>query len=105
MHSITQIGSITEFESLFDKTNGIILDLRGKEDFESGHLSNAVHLDLMSQQFLDFFTDLEKDTNVLAYCSDGSRSKVAVRILTEMGFYHLFNITNGIQQWDDTALL
>ncbi|HAV25099.1 MAG TPA: hypothetical protein DCX01_02880, partial [Bacteroidetes bacterium] len=48
---------------------------------------------------------LEKDINILLYCSDGSRSKVAVRILTEIGFHHLFNITNGIQQWDDTALL
>ena len=105
MHSITQIGSIAELRSLFDKRNRLILDLRGKEDFESGHLANAVHRDLMSQEFLDFFTDLEKDTNVLLYCSDGSRSKVAVRILTEIGFHRLFNITNGIQQWDDIALL
>ncbi|HAV26649.1 MAG TPA: hypothetical protein DCX01_10775 [Bacteroidetes bacterium] len=105
MHSITQIGPITELRLLFDKTNGLILDLRGKEDFESGHLPSAVHLDLMSQHFLDYFTNLEKDINILLYCSDGSRSKVAVRILTEIGFHHLFNITNGIQQWDDTALL
>ena len=105
MHSIILIGSIAELRLLFDKTNGLILDLRGNEDFEKGHLANAVHLDLMSQQFISSFTDLEKDINMLLYCSDGSRSKVAVRILNELGFHHLFNITNGIQQWDDTALL
>ena len=104
MQGITHIESIGEFRSLFDEKNGLILDLRSQVDFDSGHLSGARHLDLMSQDFIDFFTDLHKDSEILLYCSDGSRSKVAVRILTEMGFHRLYNITNGIYQWDDTVL-
>jgi rhodanese-related sulfurtransferase len=104
VHGITQIESITEFRSLFDKANGLVLDLRSKEDFDNGHLPGAKHLDLMSQDFIDFFTDLYKDASILLYCSDGSRSKVAVRILREMGFHQLYNITNGIYQWEDIVL-
>ena len=77
------------------------MDIRSHTDYNVGHLPSAVNIDLMSQQFVEYFSNLKKDTDLFLYCTDGSRSKVAVRILTEMGFHQLYNLANGIREWDD----
>lgn len=104
MHRIVSIASVEEFLKLSSKREGLIVDIRNLEDYDTRHLPNAVHINLMSQRFVEYFSELKRDTNLFLYCTDGSRSKVAVRILTEMGFHQLYNLTKGINEWDGALL-
>ena len=105
MQNQTSIKSIIEFKRLYGKSEGFIVDIRSTEDFGKGHMPQALNLDLMSQGFVEYFSELNRNTEVFLYCSDGSRSKVAVKVLSEMGFEHLFNLKNGINQWEGIHLL
>lgn len=98
---VVDINSMSELNELFDFSSGLIIDLRNYKSFGAGHLDNAVNVDLMSQHFMEFFTDIKKNRDILLYCDDGSRTRIAVRVLTEMGYSKLFSLHNGINSWDE----
>ncbi len=60
----------------------ILVDVREKDEFASGHIPGAVNIPLsvISQ------CDLPKEAPLYSYCLRGSRSKKAVSILSEMGY-------------------
>ena len=97
---VVDINSDLELNELFDFSKGLIVDLRNPKSFEYNHLENAVNIDLMSEHFMEFFTDINKNREILLYCDDGGRSKIAVRVLGEMGYNKLFSLHNGINAWD-----
>jgi len=98
MQRTTPIDTVEEFTLLCGKAQGLITDIRDAEDYDNRHLPNAENIDLMSQHFVEYFSELNRDTDVFLYCTDGSRSKVAIRILKEMGFQHLYHLKNGINE-------
>jgi rhodanese-related sulfurtransferase len=104
VQSITHITSSKELNKVFDTTSGLIVDVRNENDFDKNHVSGAINVNLMSPSFADVFTNLDKSRQLFVYCTDGTRSKVAVRILREMGFHHLYLLTEGILEWDGNLL-
>lgn len=96
----TDILTQNDYYQLFDKDKGLIVDVRnGQHKAEEG-MDNAVHLDIMSGIFVEFFNDIERDRPILVYCDNGSRSKIAIRVLSELGFKNLYHIKNGVTQWN-----
>jgi len=104
VQSVVHIESSSDLVSVFNSDSGVIIDVRTAEDFSLGHIQGAINLDLMSPVFADFFAELNRNTELFVYCTDGIRSKVAVSILKEMGFKHIVILTNGIETWDGTLL-
>lgn len=98
---IKEILSYEELEQKFNPAQGLIIDIRSIKDNSVEGLKNAISLDLMSQNFMEFFTDIKKDVAILLYCDDGSRSRVAIRILSEMGYKNLFHLKQGINRWEE----
>lgn len=94
--SSNKIAAITDMYDFLQEEGAILVDIRNASDFEYHHFPHAKHIDLMAQHFVEFFSDLQRDTPVLVYCTDGSRSKIAVRILGEMNFTTLAEIEGGI---------
>ncbi|MBT8326848.1 MAG: rhodanese-like domain-containing protein [Bacteroidia bacterium] len=94
------IKSDSELKEQFDLKKGLIVDLRNRERFDLHHLKNAINIDLMSEHFIELFTDISKDKKILLYCDDGNRSKIAIRVLQEMGYNNLFSLHNGINAWE-----
>ena len=80
--------------------NFIILDVRTKEEFDSGHLTNAVNIDYNKDKPL--LKTLKKDHTYLVYCHSGRRSQLAIDYMKNNGFLSLFNISGGIQSWKNT---
>ena len=97
---VIDISSESELKELFDLSKGLIVDLRNNKRFEKHHIKNALNIDLMSQYFIEFFTDVENDRAILVYCDDGSRSRIAVKVLGEIGYTNLFTLHNGLNSWD-----
>jgi rhodanese-related sulfurtransferase len=97
---IIDISTEDDLVKNFNPETGLIVDIRSIKDTSVEGLENAVAVDLMSQYFMEFFYDVKKDTPILLYCDDGSRSKIAGRILSEMGYENLFHLKKGINQWE-----
>lgn len=75
----------------------IILDVRTQEEYDSGHIKNAVCLpneDILSEP--DILPD--KGQEILVYCRSGNRSKQAAQKLADMGYAKVLEF-GGILDW------
>lgn len=73
-----------------------IIDVREPDEFESGHVAGALNIPpAQLMQGAPQLNELPKDAPIIVYCRTGSRSNVAMNILSGLGFT---NITNGINK-------
>ncbi|MBL4823412.1 MAG: rhodanese-like domain-containing protein [Colwellia sp.] len=84
--------------------NIVVLDVRSKEEYQNGHLVNAINishntvaekLNLLSQY---------KNSTVVVYCRSGRRAGIAEQILAENGFENLRHLTGDMNGWLDAEL-
>lgn len=81
----------------------IILDVRTQEEYDSGHIKNAVCLpneEIISEP--EILPD--KDQQILVYCRSGNRSKQAAQKLADMGYTNVFEF-GGILDWPYLELM
>jgi len=67
-----------------------IVDVRTPEEFEVGHIPNAINipLDQVTTRIVDF-KQMQKP--IVAYCRSGNRSAIAVSMLTQNGIKEAIN--------------
>jgi rhodanese-related sulfurtransferase len=71
-------------------SNGaVILDVRSKGEFQSGHLRNSVNIPVDNLEHN--IKKLKKDKPVITCCASGARSASAMRILKANGFEQVYN--------------
>lgn len=76
----------------------VILDVRTKEEYEGGHIAEAVCIpnetidDTVTEQLPD------KDQLILVYCRSGNRSKQASQKLADLGYTDIREF-GGINTW------
>jgi rhodanese-related sulfurtransferase len=79
-------------------TNRIIIDVREPYEYETGHVDGALNIPptelLSGAKQLD---DIDQNTELVLYCKTGSRSNVAIQILSQLGFTNLHNGVNAQQ--------
>ena len=71
-------------------SNGaVILDVRTKGEFQSGHLRNSINIpvDNLPQKI----NKLNKNKPIITCCPSGARSASAMRILKSNGFEQVYN--------------
>ena len=95
------INNITpeEAKKRLDTENEIILlDVRTKEEYETGHIEKAIlmPLDTLASESQKNLED--KEANIFVYCRSGSRSSAAAEILIELGYKNVYNL-GGIIDW------
>ncbi len=76
----------------------VILDIRDKDDYESGHIKNAIMLaqNEVAHEIEDIAPD--KDTPICVYCYSGNRSRRVAMILEYLGYNDVYNL-GGIDRW------
>ncbi len=84
---------ITEFsqEGLVDYT---LLDVRTPEEFDAGHLENAVNINWYDSDFVDQLIVVPKENTLYVYCKKGVRSAKAAALLDSLG-YKAIDLTGG----------
>ena len=77
--------------------NGILLDVRSKQEYVSGHIPGSRNVPLHR---LDDIADEAEDLNtpLFVYCHSGVRSRRAVEELRDMGYLHAYNL-GGIAEY------
>ena len=70
-----------EIKKIMQENEYIIIDVRTKEEYESGHLVDAINIPY--DQLSD---DLDKSKVIFVYCRSGNRSNIAFKTLTNLGY-------------------
>lgn len=76
----------------------IVLDVRTPQEYESGHIKNAILLpdyDL-KEKASEFLAN--KSTPILIYCRSGRRSAQAAKTLSSLGYAFVYDF-GGIIDW------
>jgi phage shock protein E len=67
----------------------IILDVRTKGEYDSGHIAGAVNIPLSKLRTVPL--DFDTDRVLITYCSHGLRSKKAAAILKSRGYARTYD--------------
>lgn len=81
----------------------VVLDVRTPEEFNSGHIPNAINIDFYSDYFKADISALDKSKSYAVYCRSGKRSVDASSEMDLTGFKSTFNLTGGIIEWVDSG--
>lgn len=100
---INKIVSPAEAASLIAENEGaadfVILDVRTADEFSSGHIQNALNIDIYKSDFKSRISQLSRTNKYLVYCRTGVRSAEAARIMSDLGFTTIYDLSGGITQW------
>lgn len=97
--TINQLSS-SKFHELTVKNKGTLLDVRTEPEFANGHIPDAGQLNYYALDFRKKLLLLPKNQPVFLYCNTGYRSQKAAEILVENGFTKVYNLQQGIMEWD-----
>lgn len=88
-----------EAKKRLDSEKGIIiLDVRTRKEYESGHIQSSVLIpvDNLKDDASEKLKD--KETPIFVYCRSGNRSVTAANILVNLGYKNVYNL-GGINDW------
>ena len=91
-----------EAREIMEASDCIILDVRTEEEYEEGHIPNAICVpnEIISGDQGQIISELpDKEQTILVYCRSGRRSKEAAQKLAAMGYTDIREF-GGIIDWD-----
>jgi rhodanese-related sulfurtransferase len=86
------------------ETDVVTLDVRTAGEFMAGHIDGAINIDVEGNTFDAEIANLDKSKTYAVYCQSGRRSQIAVDKMASAGFGSLFNLENGIADWNTKGL-
>lgn len=94
-----------ELTMLVNKNDGVIVDTRSANDFNKGHITDAVNLPLdkiTSEQYGKL--EKHKDDPIVVVCHAGISAKTAAKSLSKSGFNQVYVLQGGMQTWQGANL-
>jgi len=89
---------------LINRSNAVVVDVREKKEFESGHIVDAINIPLskLDQRMAEL--QKHKDKPVVVVCKTGQQSSDACKTLTTDGFAQVVKLGGGITEWKAQSL-
>lgn len=79
----------------------IIIDVRTADEYATGHLPDAINIDVKTDSFQQSICKFKEYPVVLIYCRSGRRSKQAASIIAEKFTSSIiYELDKGILGWD-----
>jgi phage shock protein E len=96
--SFTNITPEEANKKLNSEKGIILLDVRTKEEYDSGHIKGSllIPVDSLKEEAEGKLKD--KDATIFIYCRSGNRSVTAANILLNLGYKNVYNL-GGINNW------
>lgn len=96
--SYEQISASAAYSIMQSESDYIIIDARTQEEFNQGHIENAILIPEyeVAQKAESLLPD--KDQLILVYCRSGRRSKIAADELVKLGYTNVKEF-GGIIDW------
>ncbi len=96
LHDRLKVFYWNEFDQITDQD--ILLDVRRQDEFDAGHINNAINIPLDSIR--ERMSELDKSKNIYIYCLAGLRGYLAQRILKQNDFRSVSNLSGGYYLWN-----
>ena len=90
--------SAEDAKVIMDSEDVIILDVRTQEEYNGGHIENALLLPVTDIKDKADEILADKDAKILVYCRSGNRSAAASKELISMGYTNVYDF-GGISSW------
>lgn len=95
-----QISTEEAMAMMSEETDYIILDVRTPEEFESGHIKDAINIPNEAIGNTEIAELPNKEQLIMIYCRSGNRSKQASEKLVRIGYTNIVEF-GGINTWTD----
>ncbi|KAA5824076.1 rhodanese-like domain-containing protein [Algibacter amylolyticus] len=76
-----------------------LIDVRTANEFNTGHIDNALNFDFKSDEFKKSIAVLDTSKSVFIYCRSGKRSAKSVAAFKALGFKNIYELEGGISHW------
>ena len=83
----------------FQKEGAIIIDVRSPQEYKEGHIDGAISIPEYEMKKEAEKRLMDKNKNIVVYCSSGGRSKKAQKLLKKLGYSHVYNLYNGLTNY------
>ena len=88
-----------EAKNIMSTQKAIVVDVRSLEEYNEGHIPNAISVPLETMENEAETKLKNKDDLILVYCRSGRRSREAALRLIEKGYTNVIDF-GGIQDWN-----
>ncbi|CAH8224445.1 rhodanese-like domain-containing protein [Vibrio aestuarianus] len=97
--------SASQTTHLMNRENGVVVDIRSKEEFKKGHITDAVHI-LPSDIKAGNFASLEnhKSDPIIVVCKTGQTAQESANLLAKAGFENVNLLKSGLVAWNEANL-
>lgn len=84
--------------------NAILVDVRTTAEWQSGSLDKAIHIDYLSEEFLDVIETLDRTKTYYLFCRTGRRSIRTGVLMKNWGFEKVINLDGGLTAWEKSSV-
>jgi rhodanese-related sulfurtransferase len=92
--AVTDLGA-ADFVAQSQAAEVVIIDVRTAGEFNEGHITNAINIDVESMRFDAEIAALDKNVTYALYCRSGNRSSIAAGKMSDAGFTSILNAQVG----------
>ncbi len=96
---VTPSVTTQQLINLFNRKNGLIIDIRAKTDFSKGHIAGAINFSLEDLNNPPKKLENSKNNPIIVVCNAGVQATGACTTLKKQGFEQVFKLQGGIQSW------
>lgn len=100
VHNQIQVVTVEEMNTHLQYGDLQVLDVQQEEEYKKSHLVNAANI-IYDKDFRKNLEKFDKTRPIAIYCTSGSVSPEAGKILQEAGFKHIYILDGGIKKWMD----
>lgn len=94
-----QVVSAEKFKEMLAEEGIQLVDVRTAAEYSQGTINDAVNIDVLASDFQTKIAELDKSKKTLIFCKAGGRSGRAGKIMEEMGFETVVDLSGGYGSW------
>ncbi|WP_117236254.1 rhodanese-like domain-containing protein [Vibrio maerlii] len=94
-----------QLTQMINREEGTVIDIRSKDEFKKGHITDAVHIlpaDIKSGSFGSL--ESKKADPIVVVCKTGQTAITAANDLAKAGFEQVFVLKNGLISWNEANM-
>ena len=99
---VEQVAQMPLAELAHKRGGLVVLDVRGRNEWDAGHIPGAVHIPLA--ELADRIAEVPADQPIAVHCQGGGRSAIAASVLQAAGHREVSNVPGGFGEWSKSGM-
>lgn len=91
------------FALAIKKSGAVLIDVRTPQEFEQGHIENALNINFFDPEFKYKLLDLNRNKKYYLYCKNETRSYRSMKFMEDNDFKHVYMLKDGYEGWNTAA--